>query len=121
MTMKLKIVIILTLFMIFYPSCQNSIIKKEKEKMFYEAESMYPNSISLSTLNWAIVNDVTLTFKDDNIDTSKVRELHQVLFDKKTQVGWKILNIFDKKKDYLFSHSSDREIFYNQEFSDHPD
>jgi hypothetical protein len=57
-------------------------------------------------------NYLNLILLTDNLDSILINEVHQSLYGKNEKIGWTTFLIYNKKKEYIISHSKTNQFYY---------
>jgi len=111
--MKKLIVIIVFVNLLF--SCHNTICGKldtKRQNMINAVNLKYKGEYKAEG-NPCEPSYVNIKLESDQLDTSLISDIHNLLYNKSDNSGWVTLLVYDKDGKYLFSHGKNGKI-YNQ-------
>lgn len=54
---------------------------------------------------------INLIMLSNEIDTSSIRSIHKILYNKENRIGWQVIKVYDNNRKYLFSHNYNDNIY----------
>ena len=54
---------------------------------------------------------INVIVQNEKIDTLAIHNIHRNLYNTKSNIGWQVLQVYDLKKNYLFSHHFNGKIY----------
>lgn len=102
--MKLKIQFLIPFTVFLFSHCSNSLcpLPDDLKLMVDSANQVYPNYIVVEPEPCdPILIEVRL--KSNEVDSSKIREVHGYLYDPARNKGWNSIMIFDNKGEFRYS------------------
>jgi hypothetical protein len=86
-------------------------LDKEHQELIDSINTKYKNFFVVNPIpcEHSYLNLILLT---DNLDSVLINEAHQSLYKKKEKIGWETFLIYNKKKEYIISHSKTNQFYY---------
>lgn len=100
------------LFLFFLSSCSSILcgeLTGEWKQMLEKASAVFPE-LKVENIPCEFYY-IDIFISSEKIDTSEIHSLHKYLYDHKSRIGWQVLQVYDSKQQYLFSHRYNNDMF----------
>lgn len=86
-------------------------LDKEYQDLIDSVNTKFKDSFSIEYIPCEF-NYINLKLNTQNLDSTLVREAHQILYNPDKKTGWPTILIYDDNKNYIISHSKNNKFYY---------